>query len=42
MQKEFNNDVKINRDSKDLLQELTNLWEYLIIKINNEENNKWL
>ncbi|MDM8335028.1 MerR family transcriptional regulator [Wolbachia pipientis] len=36
VQKELDNDVKINRDSKDLLQELTDLRDYLISKINSE------
>ncbi|WP_395462776.1 MerR family transcriptional regulator [Wolbachia endosymbiont of Cantharis cryptica] len=40
VQKEFDNDIKINRDSKDFLQELTNLRDYLISKINNENSNE--
>ncbi|MDR2831951.1 MAG: MerR family transcriptional regulator [Rickettsiales bacterium] len=40
VQKEFDNDIKINRDSKNLLQELTDLRDYLTNKINDEESNK--
>ncbi|MDG7053304.1 MAG: hypothetical protein LKM45_05515, partial [Wolbachia endosymbiont of Alcedoecus sp.] len=40
VQKEFNNDVKIDRGSKDLLQELTDLRDYLISKINSEEGSR--
>ncbi|MDR2609658.1 MAG: MerR family transcriptional regulator [Rickettsiales bacterium] len=40
VQKEFDNDMKVNRDPKDLLQELTDLRDYLISKINSEESNE--
>lgn len=40
VQKEFGNDIKVNRDPKNLLQELTNLRDYLTSKINNEESNE--
>ncbi|MGL9718539.1 MAG: MerR family transcriptional regulator [Wolbachia sp.] len=40
VQKEFNDDVKIDRGSKDLLQELTDLRDYLISKINSEEGSR--
>ncbi|NSM56868.1 MerR family transcriptional regulator [Wolbachia endosymbiont of Atemnus politus] len=36
VQKEFDNNVKINCGLKDLLQELTDLRDYLISKINSE------
>lgn len=37
VQKEFGNDIKV---TKNLLQELTDLRDYLTSKINNEESNK--
>ncbi|WP_341818474.1 MerR family transcriptional regulator [Wolbachia endosymbiont (group B) of Ennomos erosarius] len=40
VQKEFGNDIKVNRDPKNLLQELTDLRDYLTSKINNEESNE--
>lgn len=40
VQKEFGNDIKVNLDPKNLLQELTDLRDYLTSKINNEESNK--
>ncbi|QOD38764.1 MerR family transcriptional regulator [Candidatus Wolbachia massiliensis] len=40
VQKEFDNDIKINCDLKDLLQELTGLRDYLISKINSEKSSE--
>ncbi|WP_265025835.1 MerR family transcriptional regulator [Wolbachia endosymbiont (group A) of Bibio marci] len=40
VRKEFGNDIKVNRDPKNLLQELTDLRDYLTSKINNEESNE--
>lgn len=40
VQKEFGNDIKVNLDPKNLLQELTDLRDYLTSKINNEESNE--
>ncbi|KLT22054.1 putative transcriptional regulator, MerR family [Wolbachia endosymbiont of Armadillidium vulgare str. wVulC] len=40
VQKEFCNDVKINHDLRNLFQELTDLRDYLIDKINEESNEQ--